>query len=311
MMCMDFTPHDKPLPPVAMRVYKALRSRKVFTEEDKALYVSAKRGYDGELKFYHFLKEVSSRDPLLLHSLSLESNNSKFQIDSLLLNDQSIYLFEVKNFSGDYYIRNNNWYARSGNKEINNPFIQLKRSESLLRQLLSSLNISYSIIPYVVFINSEFTLFNASMNLPLLFHSQLRRFFHRDFFQRFPPSETDRKIATLLTKQHKEDVRPDLLPQYTFDELRKGVKCSGCEGFMELATTKTLKCNFCGVFESIDKGVLRAIDEFCLLFPQERITTSTIAEWCNILSKRTIRRVLSKFYQRNGNGKATYYTFKE
>lgn len=299
--------HSSPKRPLVLEVLKALRSRFVFSDKDKAIYVSARRGFEGELRFANFLKKASPHQSLILHSLSLESNHSKFQIDTLLFNNHSIYLFEVKNFAGDYYIRKNNWFLRKGDQEINNPFIQLKRSESLLRQLLSSLGVPHKIIPYVVFIHPEFTLFNAPMNLPLIFHSQLKRFFHQDFFQPFPISDDDQAFARLIVQEHKEDLRLDQLPKYTFESLRKGVKCASCGRFMEVRSKKSLWCQACNLLENNEPAILRTIEEYVTLFPNRKITTRELTKWCYYFSDTTIRRVLRKNFTKKGIGRSIYY----
>src|SRR5699024_2255677 len=265
VLIMNHAPLERPLLLFRMRLFRALRSRRMITEEDRILYRSAKRGYEGELGFYEFLKGLLPRDALLLHSLSLESGHSNFQIDSLLVNNQSVCLFEVKNFVVDYYIRNHNWYLASSNKEIINPFIQLRRAESLFRQLLSSFDLSYSISSYLVFIHPEFTLYNASMNLPLIFHSQLNRFFHQDFFQKTPYSGEDYKLAERLLQHHKDDSRFEQLPQYTFEGLKKGITCGGCGRFMEELSSRMLMCRFCKAMDSNEEAILRTISDFHLL----------------------------------------------
>lgn len=311
MMFMEVLQHASPVRPLALSVYDALVSRFLFSDEDRANHHRLRRGFRGELEFSKVLQAASPSESLLLHSLSLKSNNSKFQIDSLLLNNQTVYLFEVKNFAGDYYIQKNNWYAGNSDREITNPFIQLKRCESLLRQLLSSFNVTYKIVPYVVFIHPEFTLYNASRNLPLIFHSQLRRFFHRDFFQPFPYSETDYEIAQILTQEHKEDLRLEQLPDYSFEAMKKGVKCEECENFMEVGTKQSLFCRTCRLFEKNEEAILRSIKEFVILFPRKRITTRKITHWCQHFSESTIQRVLRKNYQKAGAGRTIYYLTKD
>ncbi|MEH7418934.1 nuclease-related domain-containing protein [Neobacillus drentensis] len=75
----------------------------------------------------------------LLNDLLLESNDSKFQIDSLMIRQEPLLLFEVKNYKGDFNYENGRFYSLASNKEIKNPLLQLERCESLLRQLLQSL----------------------------------------------------------------------------------------------------------------------------------------------------------------------------
>ncbi|QKE72516.1 NERD domain-containing protein [Arthrobacter citreus] len=68
-----------------------------------------------------------------LNDLSFECNKSEFQIDSIGITGESIYLFEVKNYTGDYFIEEDRWYTKP-KSELKNPYEQLKRTESMLRK---------------------------------------------------------------------------------------------------------------------------------------------------------------------------------
>lgn len=309
-MPMNISPHDKPIKPRVLQVYQRLINRKAFTEFDKNKYFNTRIGYEGEIQFYSFLQRIAPDSHLALYSLSLKHNNTPFQIDTLLINRNTIYLFEIKNYSGDFVIQNNNWYICSSQKEILNPFIQLKRSESLLRQFLSSHQINIPIQSYIVFINPEFTLYNAPINQQIIFHSQLKRFFHSQFFQIEPPSKEQSQFAKLLIKYHIEESSLEDLPSYTFPELKKGIKCPFCLKFMDVKNLKSVICKQCNYTEKNEKAVLRAVKEYQVLFPDMAVTTNNIFNWCNILSKNIIRRILNKHFEQNGQSKNITYTNK-
>src|SRR5690625_2688818 len=128
--------HKKPQIPPELTLYNFLQVRKTLSPEEETIFNNLQKGYIGEQNFVKFLNKNLQDEKLLLNSLTLSYNNSTFQIDSLLFWHDTIYLFEVKNFEGDFYIKEKNWYIAPSGKEINNPLIQLARSESLLRQLI-------------------------------------------------------------------------------------------------------------------------------------------------------------------------------
>jgi len=127
--------------------------------------------------FGKYLKwlEGLSNSWLIMNDLLLEANNSTFQIDSIVISPDTIYLFEIKNYEGDFYIKDDKWFTISG-KEIKNPLLQLKRAESLFRRLLQDLRFSFSIEGYVVFVNPNFFVYQAPLNLPFIFPNQIQRF---------------------------------------------------------------------------------------------------------------------------------------
>ena len=105
-------------------------------------------------------------------------NNTLFQIDSLLIFLKTIYIYEVKNYQGNFYYDSDRLYTQP-KSEINNPLTQLNRTESLLRQLLQSLGFHQSVVASVVFIHPEFTLYQAPLSKPFIYPSLLNQYFKK------------------------------------------------------------------------------------------------------------------------------------
>ncbi|WP_231507605.1 hypothetical protein [Bacillus sp. UNC41MFS5] len=71
---------------------------------------------------------------------------------------------------------------------------------------------------------------------------------------------------------------------------------------------KVVVCEKCGDVESIESAVLRTVEELKFLFPDIKITTSLVYEWCRVIkSKKMIRRILMKNYKAIGYGRWFYY----
>lgn len=170
---MAFKPRSVPL---KLRVLRLLNPRKNFSAEERRHYLNLEKGYQGEVMFDRLTEELKS-DRIVINDLCLEVNNTTFQIDTLIISQETIHPFEVKNYEGDYCYESDGFKSLYSKNEINNPLDQLKRSKLLLRQLLQSLGIHISIEGSVVFINPEFTLYQAPINAPIIYSSQLNRFF--------------------------------------------------------------------------------------------------------------------------------------
>ncbi|WP_053477254.1 nuclease-related domain-containing protein [Cytobacillus solani] len=120
----------------------------------------------GEKMFDEWIQTNLSKDWLVLHDLLLEYNYTVFQIDLLIISPEVIYLFEVKNYEGDFYFNGERWYPIS-KAEIKNPIHQLSRNESLFRRLLQDLGYKPSTEAKIIFINPEFDLYQAPLNTPI------------------------------------------------------------------------------------------------------------------------------------------------
>nr|WP_304217428.1 nuclease-related domain-containing protein [Fredinandcohnia onubensis] len=279
-------------------------------EEDENNYVSLEKGWLGEKQFDQLLLGLTNEN-LLLNDLLLKVNNTLFQIDSLLITQKKIFIFEVKNYEGDYYIKDGRLHIMNG-KEIKNPLIQTSRSESLFRQLLQELRFNVPVESYVIFINPEFYLYKAPVNGPYVFHAQLGRFLKKlDAGAASGVSGGHLELAEKLASLHITKNPYSRLPDYTYEELEKGIVCkSGCLEY-EDTNRQTLVCNKCGFVEDKESAILRSVEEFRFLFPEKRITVDIIYNWCKVIrSKKTIQKILSKNFDLISFGRGSYYVDK-
>lgn len=288
-----------------LKVYRSLLKRTKLSHNDFNYYSIILKGFEGELKFDALLKKVSI-EGLVLNDLLIEFNNTEFQIDTLFITQETIYLFDVKNYESDYYIEKGDWYTIAGTL-TKNPLTQLKRCETSLRQLLQLYRYSLPIQPYLIFVNPYFHLYNAPRDQPIIFPAQIDQFMSRLNKKPSKLKAHHYTIAKKLASIHKEESDYSRLPGYQCDQLKKGVLCAGCGSIILKYNGKVVICRECGYTENTTSSVLRCVDEFKLLFPNKKITTHHIHEWCRIFSKKTVYRVLSTHFQQIGKRKSTYF----
>src|SRR5690625_2703074 len=309
---MKYMPHSKPLMPSGLQIFSSLNARMNLTSNDKRIFHNLQKGYEGELKFSRFLEKGITGDCIQLYDLLLESNQSEFQIDNLLIYQDTIFMNEVKYHEGDFLVSGDKWYMISSEKEIRNPIFQLQRSEFLLRQLLQQIGFHFNVEAKLVFVHPEFTLYQAPYDQPIVFPTQLNRYIKQ--LNHTPSRLTDKhhNLAKQLIHRHITTSRHERLPDYHYDDLKKGILCNACGGFMITLSIFKLNCNNCGYGEYMDSGIMRTVSEFHKLFPNRKITTSAINNWCNnVCSKKSIRNVLMKNMNFVQNGKYSYYTFNK
>ncbi|WP_404356811.1 NERD domain-containing protein [Cytobacillus firmus] len=283
-----------------------LNTRMELTEKEKQHWANLEKGYEGEVKF-DLLTEKSTEERLVIHDLLLEVNNSYFQIDTLIISERMIHLIEIKNFQGDWHLESDKLYAVNTGREYKNPVYQLKRSAALFRQLLQILKQDAPVEASVIFINPEFTLYQAPMDQPIILPTQINRFLKDLNHTPSKLNEGHRKLAQQLLSLHQTKSPYTILPYYHFDQLKKGMYCKECQSLLN-RINKDLVCGECSRHEKIDQAILRSIREFKLLFPERKLTTESIYEWCNAdISKRTFSRVLKKNYTMRGSTSNTYF----
>ncbi|WP_079510241.1 nuclease-related domain-containing protein [Mesobacillus jeotgali] len=292
--------------PIILSKLRVLNRRLELSEEDKRYLLFLENGYQGELRF-DVMTETLTSSCLILNELLLEVERTTFQIDTLIIFDGTIYLFEIKNNKGDYLYKPDSLTSTTG-VSIKNPLDQINRSKLLFKKLLHQLGYNFTIKASVVFVNPEFTLYHAHPDLPFIFPTQIKRLLDNLNNQPGKVSTNHHKLATKLVSLHQIDSKYNKLPPFQYDELKKGITCCECDSFSVTATHKFLECEDCRGKELIESAVLRTVEEYKLLFPDRAITTSSIQQWCMVIqNSKRIRRILSKNLIIDGSRKWTSY----
>ena len=134
-------------------------------------------GKEGELQAKKILNHYLNENDLLLNNVNISIHGRNTELDYVVINNNGIFIFEVKNFSGklvgnedDQYW--NKYKISRGNKEyikeIRNPIKQLKREIYLLKEYLKYYGVDLWIEGYVLFVNmnspveSEYTVNDKS-----------------------------------------------------------------------------------------------------------------------------------------------------
>ncbi|WP_053361484.1 nuclease-related domain-containing protein [Bacillus sp. FJAT-27251] len=288
-----------------IRILRHLNNRMTLTEKDKQHFLNLAKGYEGEVLF-DSLTEKLSCECYILNDLLLQVGGTLFQIDTLIILQGTIYACDVKYHEGDYFYETDKLYKKP-RIEVLDPLLQLKRSDSLLRQLLSKLGYHFSLESFVVFINPQFTLYQAPLNKPIIFPTQVNRFLQKLDSTPSKLSSKHKQLADKLVSLHITDSPYRQLPSYKYGKLKKGLTCSKCQSFEVHVKGKNCVCKDCETLEPVVSAVIRSIEEYKLLFPNEKITTNVIYEWCKVVTKKRIRAILQENFTAAGNHRWSYY----
>lgn len=290
------------------RILSSLNARMDLSSKDKQHYSYLEKGYLGEVIFDQLTEQLEN-DLYILNDLCLEMNNSFFQIDTLIISQQTIYPFEVKNYEGNYRYESGNFYPKLSKDEIKNPLDQLKRTKSLLRPLLKNLGFQLPIEGSVTFVNPHFTLYQAPLDEPIIHPTQLNSLMKK--LNEIPSKLTihHKRLADQLISMHQTESPYTRLPPYIYDQQQKGIICGQCQSLITSVEDKQkIVCGICGYEETVDSAVLRCVEELLLLFPGIKITTNLVYEWCGVVgSKKQISRILKQKYTLLGFGQWSYY----
>src|SRR5699024_7602533 len=105
-----------------------------------------------------------------------DNYDSVLQLDCIIIQQREIQHLEIKNFEGDFQLKDNALHIIKTDKEIKNPLNQLERGKFLLKQFLHDLGYNLPLKSYVVFVNPEFTIYQDKPKHPIVHPSQIFRF---------------------------------------------------------------------------------------------------------------------------------------
>lgn len=291
---------------VVLKTLRILNKRMKLTEDDQRYYQNQEKGYEGEVQFDVFTEKLQ-RSCYILNDLLLKNNKSSFQLDSSLIFQGTFSLFEVKNFEGEY-VYDAEYFKTLSGLDIQNPLDQLKRSKLMLSQLLQSLGSKLTVEAYVIFINPQFTLYQTPPDLPFILPTQLDRFISKLDQKPSLLNQSHKNLADKLISLHQTESPYTQLPAYEYETIKKGMTCCRCDSFAVTIVGKKLICDKCGRIELVTVAVMRNVEEFKLLFPEQKITTNVIHEWCGVVdSRKRISRVLGKNLKITGLGQWAFY----
>lgn len=287
-------------------IFRILNVRGNLSEKEKNYYWNLEKGFEGEVMLDDWVRTLTN-DFLVLNDLTFEFRNSEFQIDSLLIAQKRIFILDSKNNEGDYFYKTDRFYKKGGS-EGQDPLLQLRRCESLFRRMLEYLGFEFTIEGYLIFVNPEFYLYQAPLDEPIIFPTQLKRFFNKLDTLPSKLNKNHYKLADKLMETCLKKSANEKIPKYHYADLKKGIMCGSCHSLHIVCDGNWVTCQLCGSKEKLKTAVLRSVGEIRLLFPGMKITTNGVHEWCGgICSRKTIQRILSNSYLKLGKGVATNY----
>lgn len=266
------------------------------------------KGYEGECLFDQYINH-SQQTGFIINDLLLSTKHTYYQIDSLLIFNKNIHIYEIKNYTGSYTVKDGTLFAESGHS-IQNPVDQVQRKKVYFHNFLLNSGYRYTISTYTAYVNPDFYIYSMPRTDSILFHRQIEKHFQYLPQQSKKKSsiQQNEKLSEYIISKHHANYRPNNIPAYTFHDLKKGVVCQICASFEASNTRSFRTCLSCGFKERINDAIRRSIFEFQVLFPEMKITVENITLWCNNLyTKYRVQRLLRSEFTLHGKGTSSYY----
>lgn len=286
-----YHPREKPH---LLIIMESLAVRGTLTSKQRKYLKHLQKGFAGEQLFDKLTVQLNS-NCLTLNDLFLQPHLSNaFQIDSLILTERTLYLYEIKNYSGEYYY-DEEMLVKIPNFKVSNPLIQAQNTKNKLTIFLKELRYEIEIKAYATYVHPEFTLFNAPKHEGILLPSQLKSHFDNIQKQSKPLTNFHKEIAAdLIAHQTDPMLFTNDIPNYSFAGLRKGLCCEECNSLDLELRRNQYHCCSCGYEHFINSALSACIKEYQRLFPNDKLTTSILYIWCaGKISRKRITRMLN------------------
>ncbi len=155
------------------------------TEEDG----KERAGKEGEILAGKIIHQYLNDQDIILNNVEITVHGKETELDYVVINRNGVFIFEVKNYSGELEGNEDDEYwskykISSGNneyvKEVRNPIKQVKREIYLLKELLHIYGVYLWIDGYVLFVNmnspieSDYTI-NDENEIDIILHTKGRQ----------------------------------------------------------------------------------------------------------------------------------------
>ena len=277
-----------------------LHGRVNLSKQDYDVLMRYLSGLDGERKFLEVVGDIAH--VIMLWDIYLEAYSAQF--DFLIIDEDYVFHFDVKNYSGVYEYKDGLFKSANGrvNKRL---MLQLTGSEEGLKQFLMTHGFNKKVVSRIVFMNESFQLY-GDVDKYILFYYDLERII--DYLKRCDGIHDDMlALSDVLIQHHGDDSKFINIDDYEIDHVRAGVRCPKCRhvGMSRDEKRHKYRC-ICG-HTITNKEAVDIIFRMLELFGVKKIRKRDLNQHL-CMPDRTLKRILKHYYYKNGNGRETYYT---
>ncbi|MCE4955981.1 nuclease-related domain-containing protein [Macrococcoides caseolyticum] len=260
-----------------------------------------RKGLEGELKFLHVIKDIEN--VIILWDIRIEMPG-EIQYDFIIITQDTVFHFDVKNFSGRYNYEDGIFMSENGYVE-KDLMSSLKKAHKKMEKLIIDNKFGFKMVSKIIFINDTLDLCNFPGSGDVMFYFDIHKIVAH--LQRYKHIDSEmQRLAKLLIDLHKNNSEHEVIHYYDFNQMKPGVKCKACGriGMKHYRKSRFFKC-ICGYKERNSEVLERTYNAISLI-EKGLVNTSKMVSWTK-LSDRTLRYFLGRRYKKIGSARATYY----
>lgn len=281
-----------------------LSIRANLSHEDNEEIDTRIKGINGERSFDHLVEQYLKHG-LVLNNLRFIINKQYFQIDSLVIMNGQIFIFEIKNLYYDVCYKENYFYFING-KPIEKLNEQRIRTPKLFKILLTQNHINSSFNYYTTFVNPDYKVYGYQANDNILEYQAIPRILIEN--SNYSLCKYDEHIAEKLISLQYEEEKFNFRRRINIEALGMGVVCHCHIAKYEKISNRKFKCPACNKAIDCNSYLKKAIEDIFLIYPMERLIVNLLKRWTeNHVSSEKIRTYLNTHHKISKNGPLTFY----
>ena len=282
-----------------------LNRRTLLDDEDRKDLNKYRMGHMGELQFdsmigafaapivhlkdYRFQLDGSAGDK------KVGSGPSEVQIDNIIISEDQLYTFEIKNYQYDIEYHVDRPWRFAGGREIVNPMNQIDSHRNVLSSMMKEFNMRFNLTANLVFIHPEQTIYNLPNHPNIYTRSNLNK---RLRYLLKPNRYDYSRFIEMLDSKRILKSAYDSDANVTFDELAGGVFCANCDNsILRREHRDKFVCDECGIAMTSPEVVQQLIGELRIINSAWELNSVMIAKYSgDQFDSSTIRKYRLKGY---------------
>ena len=289
--------------PTQLDIFREMNARQgLDADKLKDLY-RLKRGAAGEKMVLDYLDEFGQENWQIRTNLWLYEYGL-FEIDLLLLTQTEVYIFEIKNYNGNFKYVDSQCYF-SDDVISQNPISQTQRAKVNLQNILNAGGMRVDVKGVLLFTgkHSDIDIQDSVNGIDILTINQFRKLIYsisadekRNLNNGASVLYRQKILRIIDSAERKSPYQAQPLSALEQTNLRRGIKCAQCASFNLNTTRSYIICN-CGVHEPREMAIVRTICEYGIInFDKDLVASEVFYFFGGDVSQSTVERYLKHYF---------------
>lgn len=270
------------------------------------------RGFEGEQILLEYLEKHGENHWVILKNVWVKYYDL-FECDLILITHYGIYIFEVKNYSGTFELKNNVGTI-NGNESSKHPITQGQNLVINLNKILQKSSNQLYVSGVVTFVGADniVNIYDELTNIDVVRRNELRNYIwkigNEERYSNGYPIDMEQILKAIDQYEVPPPHPPEKdIPAEVFQNVRGGICCCYCGNFDLKTTTRYIYCE-CGMIEPREEAIVRTICEYEVINYKQNLKTAELTHFFNgDISRSTVLRYLNTYFLKIGVLKNTEF----